>query len=379
MRSKEPKPSFLVPRWIGRSEADMVSQKYQVQLDLFREILTPQTKLQILAMLALSDPKHLDKPTAARVADIARTMGYELTEDGKFPGSVYEDIIKTGWKLKTRMIDVFFREPAGRTQDGRLKYKAGIRTLSILQEFQRYYEDDDDQPIDLSNIQEDAIIKNGITITIKTPNGEPPIYLIPMIDAKRNILRNADGTIRYRRASGIAWTWSSRFTDAMKDMRTAWVFWSDAIKILHRYLRQPSAFNLIFLTLFWINDHPEMSHEKIIMHLNISGKDQNQVNRSIDAAFRAALDEGIIDRPVQIREAGYYKPTKTGHPRRAGTVYQWHRASRWRVGKTPPMIGGTGEVREVVNEAVTEAVGRCDKREQNDRQDGCDNVRKGAQ
>lgn len=337
MKAKEARPSFPVPRDIGRSEGDMIARGMGRQLDLFREIMTPPAKLQMMAMMALSDPKRMDKPTAARVADIARTMGYDQAESGQFPGSTFEDIIKTGWKLKVKVFDVFFREPSGTTRTGRLKYRTGIRTLSILQEFNRYYEDEDGQPIDLDSIPKDAI---------KTLDQEtPPIYLIPMMDERGNILRDDDGAVRVRRASGISWTWSSRIAEATKDQRTAWVFYSDAIQILRRYLKQPAAFNLMFLTLFWINDHPEMSHEKLTAHLDIRGKDQDQVNRAIDAAFQAAFNEGIIDKPVQIRPAGYYKPTKkTGKERRKGMVYQWHRAGRWRAGKVLPMVKVEGQL-----------------------------------
>ena len=66
MKSKHPPASFLVPRVIGRSEADMTARGYAEQLDLFRETLTRPAKVQILAMMALSDAKHLDNEQATK-------------------------------------------------------------------------------------------------------------------------------------------------------------------------------------------------------------------------------------------------------------------------------------------------------------------------
>lgn len=57
MKSKHPPASFLVPRAIGRSEGDMIAQGHAEQLDLFRETLTRRAKLQVIAMMGLSDPR----------------------------------------------------------------------------------------------------------------------------------------------------------------------------------------------------------------------------------------------------------------------------------------------------------------------------------
>jgi hypothetical protein len=344
MKAKEAAPSALVPRFIGRAESDMVARGMGEQLDLFREILTPQAKLQVLAMLALSDPKQLDQPQRARVADIAKTMGYEPTgEKDHLSGSVFEDIIKTGWKLKTKYFDIPIREPLGLTKDGRRKYKVGISTISILQEFQRYYEDEEGRPINL-----DEIPKDDIKVIDKNT---PPIYMIPLLDEKGNARKNRDGTIRYRRASGLEWRFLSRFAELARNKETAWVFYTEAIGILRRFLSQPTALNLMLLTLFWKGDQLiEMSHEKLVAHLDIRGKDADQVNRAIDAAFKVAFNEGIIDREVKIREAGYYKKTqKTGKERRKGKVYQWRRAAKWRGGKALPMVPIDGKL-EAYNE-----------------------------
>jgi hypothetical protein len=348
MKSKEARSSFLVPRFVGRSEGDMVARGKSGQLELFRATLTPPAKLQVLAMLALSDPKQLDRAANARAADIARTMGYEPTESGQLPGHAFEAIEETGLKLRRKSFDVFVREPSGKTRDGRRKYSAGIVNLSILQEFGFLYEDDEGQPINLDETPKNDLIK------YESVEG-PPLYAIPMTDAKGNFLKNKDGSIRRRRANGVIWRWASRFAELTRDKETAWIFYSDAIKILRRYLHHPVAFNLMFSTLFWKGDVLiEMGHEKLIAHLDILGKDRKQVDNAIDAAFKAAFDEGIIDTPVHIRPAGYYKPTKkTGKERRKGKVYQWRRAARWRGGKVLPMVQADGQL-EGYNEGKTE-------------------------
>ena len=74
------------------------------QLDLFRKALTRRGKVQVLAMLALSDPKRLDNAQEAKIADIARTMGYNpyVRSDGKeaFQPWVYDSIEETGMHLR---------------------------------------------------------------------------------------------------------------------------------------------------------------------------------------------------------------------------------------------------------------------------------------
>jgi len=339
MKTKEARSSFLVPRAVGRSEADMVRRGLNEQLDLFREILTPPAQLQVLAMLALSDPKQLDKAASAKVADIARTMGHEPTASGRLSGHAYEDIEETGLKLRRKSFDVFVREPSGKTRDGRRKYSAGIVNLSILQEFGFLYEDEEGRPINLDEIPKEDLVK------YEAVEG-PPLYAIPMTDAKGNVLKNKDGKVRRRQANGVIWRWASRFAELTKNKETAWIFYQDAIKILRRYLHHPAAFKLMMLTLFWKGDQLiEMGHEKLVAHLDILGKDRNQVNNAIDAAFKAAFDERIIDKSVQIRPAGYYKPTKkTGKERRKGTVYQWRRAARWRGGRVLPIVQADGQL-----------------------------------
>jgi hypothetical protein len=65
-----------VPRAIGRSEGDMIAHGHGEQLELFRETLTRPAKLQLIAMMGLSEPKRLDRSQYAKVADILRAMGY---------------------------------------------------------------------------------------------------------------------------------------------------------------------------------------------------------------------------------------------------------------------------------------------------------------
>jgi hypothetical protein len=281
-------------------------------------------------------------------------MGYKpgiRETDGKsaFPPWVYEAVEETGMKLRRKFFDVFVRQPAGHTKDGRRKYKAGIVNLSILQEFGFYYEDEDGRPIKLDEIPKEDLVQ------YQAIEGPPPIFAIPMLDGKGMVMKNKDGTIRRRRANGILWRWASRFAELTTNKETAWIFYSEAIKILRRYLHHPAAFRLMEMTLFWKGDALiEMGHERLVSHLDILGKDRKQVDRSIDAAFQAAYDEGIIDKPVTIREAGHYKPTKkTGKQRRKGMVYQWRRAKRWRGGKGLPVIQVEGQL-EAYNEGKDE-------------------------
>lgn len=328
MKSKQVQASFLVPRTIGRSESDMLAHGHAEQLDLFREALTRPAKLQIIAMMGLSNPKRMDRPQCARVADILRTMGYQpdIRTDGKtaFPAWMYEKVEDTGLKLRRKSFPVFIREPDGFTRDNRSKWKTGIVDLSILQEFGFYYEDEEGQPIDLADIPKDELIEYP---SIKGN----PMYAIPVTDAAGKIVQNKDGTPRRRMANGVTWTFSSRIAKLSQDRATAWVIYSDAIPILQRYLSKPASFDLIFKTLFWTGTGQiEMSHEKMIAHLGIKSKDRRQVQKAIEAAFEDALREGIIDKPVTVREPGYYQPTKkTGRPRRVDQVYQWKRAAKW--------------------------------------------------
>lgn len=341
MKSRPARNSFLVPHFVGSSETYMTahiddSPKVPEQLDLFRKTLTRRGKVQVLAMLALSDPKHLDSPQEAKVADIARTMGYEPYKrpDGKeaFQSWVYESIEDTGMHLRWNSFDVYIWEydrdiKDGRTRDGKRKQMKGrMVNLSILQEFGFYYEDEDGQPINLEEIPEDQLIK------VETPSGGNPLYAIPMTDENGNFIRNKDGKIRRQMANGVTWAWASRFAKLGQKKETSWVFYLEALNILRRYLSKDASFDLMFLTLFWKADRIEMSHKTLVSHLNIRSKDSKQVQAAIDAAFADALKEGIIDKPVTIRPAGYYRPTKSGKSRRKDMVYQWKPAQKWRVG-----------------------------------------------
>lgn len=352
MRSKQATPSVLVPRFIGRSEGDMTAKGKTEQLELFRETLTRPAKVQVLAMMGLSDPKNLDKSQAARVADIAEAMGYERVSKGDrhvFDSQIYRQIEDTGLKLRRKSFEVFVREPAGFTKDGRRKWKTGLVDLSILQEFGFYYEDEEGQPINLRDIPEDKLIKYD------SASG-PPLFAIPVTDAKGRFVKNEDGSTRRHPANGVSWRFSSRFAELSQDRETAWVFYREAVAILRRYLPKPASFDLMFKTLFWTGTGLiEMSHDKLIQHLNVRSKDTKRVQVAIDAAFADALKEGIIDKPVTVREAGYYQPTKkTGRSRRKDKVYQWQRASKWQPGRN--LIAVAGDRLEPYNEVKTERV-----------------------
>jgi len=309
----------------------MISEGRWEQLDLFRETLTRPAKLQVLAMLALSDPKHLDEDREVKIADIARAMGYDqdIRADGKaaFPPWIYEAIEETGMKLRRKSFDVFIRKPDGFTKDGRRKWKGKIANLSILQEFGFYYEDEDGHPIDLKTKPQDELIP------YEAVQGRP-IFAIPALDARGKIIRNKDGTPRRQLANGISWRFASTFADLAKDRETSWIIYRDQISILQRYLTKPASFDLIWKTIFWTGKMPiEFGHDQLIVHLNIRSKDRKQVQKAIDEAFDDMLKEGIIDKPVIVRDAGYYQPTlKTGRRRRVGKVYQWTRAPKWNPG-----------------------------------------------
>lgn len=323
MKSKHARESFQFPPTVGAGEAIMLAHGTTEQVDLFREALTPYGKMEVLVLMSMSDPNHLDRPQAARVADIAREMGYEPAKGGQVAGSVYENIIETGWKLKTKSFDVMDWIPAGKRADGYRKSRPAIITMSILQEFGRYYEDEEGQPIDPEDIP-----KHGVQV-IEKSSPTMPIYMIPMMDEKGNILKDHRGKDRIHRANGISWIWSNRFQKMTLDPDQAWIIYSNIIPTLRRQLQRPAAFNLIWMTLFWRRRDIEISHERLIEHLNIRSKDPVQVQKAIDAAFQAAFDEGIIDSLPTVRDRGYYPPTKkTGRPRRVGKVYQWRKGGR---------------------------------------------------
>ena len=350
MKSKQAAQSFLVPRFMGRSEADMTARGHAEQLELFRETLTRPGKIQVLAMLALSDPKRLDHPNDAKIADIAGAMGYErsLNTDGKmaFAPFIYQSIEETGLKLRRKSFEVFVRDPAGHTKDGRRKYKEGLVELSILQEFGFRYEDEEGKPINLDEIPKEKLIE------YEALSGHP-LYAIPMTDDKGRFILNKDGTPRRKLANGVTWTFASRFARLAQNRETAWIFYKEAVAILRRYLTKPASFDLMFMTLFWKHDNLiEMGYDKLVGHLGIKSKDSKQVQAAIDAAFQDALTEGIISKDVTVRPPGYYKPTKKGKPRRNDMVYQWQRSAKWKVGKD--LIEISADKLEPYNDGKTE-------------------------
>lgn len=325
--------TWTVPRTFGRSEGDMVKHGHREQLDLFRETLTRPAKLLVMAMFGLSDPKHLDRPQSAKIADILRTAGYNQRqrEDGKkaFTPATYELVEETGLKLRRQPIPFFVREQAGHTKDGRRKWKAGLIETAVFQDFGFFYEDEEGQPIDLDEIPKGQLIKyeDGKKVAL---------YAIPMTDEDGNIVYNKDGvTPRRRVANGVTWSFASRLARLATDRGTSWVFYLEAGGILRRYQAKPATFDLMFKTLFWTGTGLiEVGHDKLVEHLGIKSKDGRQVQAAIDAAFADMLAEGIIDKPVTVRPRGYYQPTKkAGRPRRTDQVYQWRRAAKWQPGK----------------------------------------------
>ena len=360
MKSRHAMLSFPVPQFLGRAEADMTARGHGEQLDAFRETLTRRRRLQIYAMMGLTDPKQMDKLQRARAADIADAMGYDRAiksrrKGGKrdhlvFDQYIYKQIEDTGLKLRRKPIEVFTREPVGVMKNGRRKWRTGLVELSILQEFGFYYEDEDGNPISLDSLKKDEKDK---LIKYDADKG-PPLYAIPAVDEKGNVIKNKDGTTRRHPANGLLYRWSSRFAELSQDRGTSWIIYLEAVKILRRYLKKPVSFDLMDKTLFWRGEgQAEISHDKLIEHLNIRSRDTKRVQATIDEAFADMLKEGIIDKPVTVREAGYYKPTpKTNRPRWKDKVYQWHRAAKWQPGRK--LIAVAEDRLEAVNEGKTE-------------------------
>lgn len=344
MKSKVGENRFQVARALGRSQSDFVAgirkgEDYGQQLELFRDVLTPRSRLQIYGMMRLA-AGHPDRRIYAKIVDIGRAMGYEATEKtGQLPSNIFQDVEDVGIRLRRKEVSLYYREPAGQTRDGRRKYRTGIMNLSVLQTFSFYYEDEEGNPIDLDKIPEDKLIK------YEAIDGGEPLFAIPELDDKNQPILNKDGTIRRHRANGVFWRFNSDLAEMAMQKETAWIMDAESLKILADNVGHPSAFRIMEMSLFWKDDKQiEMGHETLVAHLGIKSKDQDQVDRAIDEAFRVAAETGVIE-PVQIREAGYYKKTKkTGKERRKGMVYQWRLAKRWRIKHDHPAIPVEGEI-----------------------------------
>lgn len=355
MKAHHPRTSFRVATALGRTDSDMTAmiakgEARPEQLHLFRQVLTLPAKIQVLAMMALSDPDALDQVSSARIADIADAMGYERDElpSGKrvFSRDLYKRIEDVGMQLRRREVELLVREDAGVVPDGRKdgatrrKYKTSLVSMSLLQEFGFYYEDDDGHPLNLNDksaVEKEDLI-NVLPKAAKTEllkydavDDGKPIWAIPLVDEHGNIVRNKDGTARRRPAGGISWRWSTRFANMTRDRATSWRVYLDAIPVLKKYLTKPVTFNLIWLTLFHTEGLIEISYSKLVDHLGIvSQRNRARVDAAIASAFDDMLADGIIDKPMTIRESRYYKPTKkTNRPRRVGEVYQWRIGKRW--------------------------------------------------
>ena len=359
MKTKHAPASFLVPQAIGRSEGDMIAHGHGEQLELFRETLTRPAKLQLIAMMGLSEPKHLDRSQYAKIADILRAMGYEpnIRQDGAtFLTWMYEAVEETGLKLRQKSFPMFIREPAGYMKDGRRKWKIGLVDLSILQDFGFYYEDEEGQPINLKEIPEDQLIK------YEAVKGKA-LFAIPMVDKNGNVIKNKDGKPRRRMANGVTWTFTSRIAKLAENRATAWVFYAEAVAILRRYLPKPASFDLILKTLFWPGSGLiEMSHDKLVAHLGIKTKDSRQAEAAIKAAFNDALQEGIINKPVTVRPKGYYQPSeKTGKPRRKDMVYQWKLSAKWQPARNLIAVSEDSLEANIEGQAEGSKNGKSDK------------------
>lgn len=336
MKSKTARASFSVPLAVPRTEGDLVSRgdSHARQLKLFRETLTPRAKLQVYAMMSLADPMKMDQVIYARIADIARAMGYEPTASGQISGHVFQDIEEIGIRLRRKEIEILFHEWTGKLASNKRRiFKTGKSVLAVLQEFGFHYEGEDGSPINLDDLPKDQLL------AIQTIDGDP-LYAIPLMDENGQPVKNEDGSIRRKRANGVHWQFNSRLARMAMDKATSWIMFTDAIKILRKCVDYPSRFNLVEKTLFHKGTNIEYGHDRLVAHLGLTGsKDVAKVERAIDDHFQFMLDEGIIDHPVILRPSGYYKPTKkTGKERRKNMVYQWMPAKRWRVGKALPSL-----------------------------------------
>ena len=240
MKAQHPHPVFRVPLAVGRTESDLTAKgdDYAEQLHLFRDVLSRPAKIQVLAMMALSNPATLDKPSAARIADIADAMGYDRDEhaDGKrrFSTDLYQRIEEVGMRLRRREVELLVREHVKTIRDGRKdggtrrQYRTALVSMTVLQEFGFYYEDDDGQPMNLAELpttDQDTLINvlpkpkktapKGQTATPPTGlaklkydalDGGQPIWAIPMLDDAGRIIRNADGSARRRPANSMSTT-----------------------------------------------------------------------------------------------------------------------------------------------------------------------------
>jgi hypothetical protein len=341
MKKKESATSFLVPLTLGRSEGDMTKRNRTAELELFRETLTRPAKVQVLAMLGLSDPTRLDRPQETKISDIAKAMGYEPYKrpEGQkaFQPWQYRAIEDTGLKLRRKPFEVFIREPTGNARKGKRNYDARLVELSILQEFGFVYEDKG-RPINLDTIPKDKLIDCGV-------DSGTPLYAIPITDGKGHFINNRDGTIRRRLANGVTWTFASRFARLAQDRKTAWVFYREAVNILRKYIKKPASFDLMWMTLFHIKAPIfEMNYSALVRHMNIRSKDRSQIRAAIKAAFQDAFNEGIIAERVKTRPSLNHKP-KEGKPQREERVFQWQRGAKWETGNRLIEVQSNGRSR----------------------------------
>lgn len=352
MKSKTPLSSFHVPKGLGRTESYLVSlhrrsdkgeeqDNIAKKLDLFRDTITASAKLMIMTLMSFSDPGNLKKMNEAKIADIAKKMGYEPSEtSGQIPGYVYERLEEIGIRLRRRAIRFYYQEEVGRekkkiSKPGEpLKIRTIIRTrenlldINPLQTFGFYYEDEKGNPIDLNKYQEEDLIKYESDI-----DDGAPIYAIPLIDNEGNLVMKEDGiTPRRKRANGVKWRWNTDFAEWSQDKQNRWLISADTIPILRKYLTKPASINLMFLIIFWNKSYFEICQDKLIEHLGITGtSNPAQVNKSIDTAFQDAFNEGFIDQ-VRKREPGYYPVTKkTGRPRRKNMTYLITKSKKYRL------------------------------------------------
>jgi hypothetical protein len=331
MKDRRPQTSYLVPDFIGRNETYMVSRllspEVAERLANYRKVMTRTSKILILALLSLSNSKFLAASQQARIATIARVMGYREKKQASFPPWIYDQILEAGRNL-LRSFEVYHWEQVAakgkKAKDNKKKLNLSIKkSISILKDFGFLYKENGVSPLDLKKMPSNSRIQIG-------GDTEAPLYALPVVDEKGEPVKGKDGNLRRRKATGLTWRWSAFFVERALDRAMSWPFHLEEPTILRKYINRPVSYNLIFLTLFWRSHFIQIGQEKLIRHLNIKTKDIKQAEKAITAAFVDALAEGILDKPVTVKDAQEYGGIEPGRRQEKQKVYQWELAAKWK-------------------------------------------------
>lgn len=348
MKARKPQEIVRVPLVFGRAEGDMISWgRYEQQLDLFRQVLDPHTKVLTLALMALTPEKYIDYEQEAGISKIAETMGFTRTKNQEgwnaFHPEIYQQITTNLLKLRRRDIVLPIREflevKDGRTPGGTRKV-ARIREIntSLLQSFTFIYDDDVNLAALTANQRQE--LKAFVYPSEGAPSeGDSAVWALPELDGNGNIIRNQDGTPRRRRADAVAWQFSSVVAGLVKEKSMSWLVRLEDVQTINRYRSDPMTFELMWKTLFHTGNIIEYSYDKLVKHLGVDtdrNRNRARIEAAVERAFDNLLKEGFIDKPVTIKEPGHWPTTKSGRPRRAGRTYQWSIAKSRRAIQNEP-------------------------------------------